>query len=306
MKTLLTIATSLALATGAVRAQDLSTYQSVINSQSPFYYNTLDNTLVPSTGTGTFSATSGSAFTSDYFGNANDAVTFAAASDQLSYATGGNIVNGSGNATVSADHGSLSLLFETPSTFGATMYLFSNGDTSPNQFAAKLVSGTLNIAINNKTFTAPTTGSAFPTLAPSTWYYVALTWDLNGTATGVNGVNYYLGQAGAASIASVGFMQRGGTGNFSSSSGELGNGGAFVLSGHQVGAGAGFAGGAVDELAAFNTELTSGQITSQFDSLIVAAPEPSTIALFSIGVLLFIWVRRSGGFKMTLKKWKIC
>src|SRR5882672_4769512 len=121
MKKLLIITIGLAFATTVVRAQDLSTYQGIINGQAPLYYNTLDNTLAPSTGTGTFSATAGSTSTSDYFGNANNAVAFAATTDQLSYATGGNIISGSGTATPS---GSLSFLFETPATFGSTMYLF--------------------------------------------------------------------------------------------------------------------------------------------------------------------------------------
>ena len=306
MEKLLVIATSMIFVTAAVHAQTLSAYQSVINGQSPLYYNTLDNTLVPSTGAGTFGATAGSTFTSDYFGNANNAVNFAAASDQLSYATGGNIINGSGNTDITADHGSMSFLFETPSTLpSTTIYLFSNNDTSPNQFAATLVNGALNIKLNNKTFTAPTTGSAFPTLAGSTWYYLALTWDLNGTAAGVNGVNYYLGQAGAAGIANVGFMQRGGTGNFSSSSGVLGNGGAFVLNGHQTSLTGGSTGGAVDELATFNTELTSGQINSQFAALIIpSVPEPSAYALLGMGVLLFVGIRRFDGSRIAAKNRK--
>jgi hypothetical protein len=269
----------------------LSDYQNVINSQSPYYYNTLDNTLAPTVGTGTFSATSGATPATDYFGNANDAVSFAASNDQLLYATGGNIISGSGTAT---PVGSLSLLFETPATFGSTMYLFSNSDTSGSQLAVTLLSGTLNVKINNKTFTAPTTGSAFPTLSASTWYYLALTWDCNGTTTGVNGFNYYLGQAGQSSIAYTGFMQRGGTGNFSSSSGTIGNGGNFVLSGHQSSQTGGFTDGVADELATWNTELTSGQINSQFAAL-EAVPEPSTIALIGMsGLLVIVWSRCFG------------
>lgn len=289
MKTSITIALSLVCAAAAVRAQNLAAYQGVINGQSPYYYNTLDNTLAPATGTGTFGATAGATYASDYFGNANRAVNFAASSDQLLYGTGGNIISGSGTAT---PVGSLSLLFETPATFGSTMYLFSNSDTSGSQLAVTLLSGTLNVKINNKTFTAPTTGSAFPTLAAGTWYYLALTWDCNGTAVGVNGFNYYLGQAGQASIAYTGFMQRGGTGNFSSSSGTIGDGGAFVLSGHQTSATGGFTGGAVDELATWNTQLTSTQINSQFGALIQPVPEPSALALCGAGGLFMLFRNR--------------
>jgi hypothetical protein len=286
MKTSITIALSLVFAAAAVRAQNLSAYQGVINGQSPYYYNTLDNTLAPATGMGTFGATAGATYASDYFGNASSAVTFATSTDQLSYGTGGNIISGSGTAT---PVGSLSLLFETPATFGSTMYLFSNSDTSGSQLAVTLLSGTLNVKINNKTFAAPTTGSAFPTLDASTWYYLALTWDCNGTVVGVNGFNYYLGQAGQASIVDVGFMQRGGTGNFSSSSGTIGNGGAFVLSGHQTSQTGGFTGGVVDELATWSYELSSDQVNSQFNALITSVPEPSAIALGGLGGLLALF-----------------
>lgn len=269
----------------AVRGQTAADYQNVITTQSPYYYNTLDNTLSPAVGTGTFGATTGATPASDYFGNANAAVTFASSSDQLSYANGTDIISGSGTAT---PVGSLSLLFETPSTFGGTMYLFSNSDTTGSQLAVTLLSGALNIKINNKTFTGPTTGSAFPTLTENTWYYFALTWDCNGTASGVNGFNYYLGEAGQSSIGYTGFLQRGGSGNFSSSSGTIGNGGAFVLSGHQTSQTGGFSHGTVDELATWNTELTGAQINDQFNALITPAPEPSVFALGLMGGLLLL------------------
>lgn len=293
MKTFLTIVTSLAFATAAVRAQTLSAYQSIINGQSPLYYNTLDNTLAPTVGTGTFSATAGATFTTDYFGNASDAVSFAASSDQLSYATGANIISGSGTLTPS---GSLSLLFYTPNCpLTNTAYIFSNGDTTGlGLFAATLVNGNLNIKVANKTFSSATTPS-LPTLTGGVWYYLALTWNLNGAVTGVNGVNYYLGVAGQSSFTSTGFMQKGGTGNFNQTT-PFGNGGAFVLSGHQNSASGGFQSGGnpgiVDELATWNSQLTSGQVTSQFDALL-PVPEPSACILFGAGGLLVLWVRRT-------------
>ena len=310
MKKLLAIATSMVFVTAAVHAQTLSAYQSVINGQSPMYYNTLDNTLAPSTGTGTFSATAGSTFTSDYFGNANDAVTFAAATDQLLYGTGANIINASGDTTIANQHGSMSLLFETPATIpSTTIYLLSNGDAgTTGQFSMSLINGLVTVKVNNKTSPFTGTGStgSLPTLTASTWYYVAMTWDLNGVAAGVNGVNFYLGQAGAASLSTTAFFQRGGTGNFSSAAGgDLGNGGAFSLSGHQLSATGGFQGGVVDELATFNTELTSGQINSQFAALVIPpVPEPSAYALLGMGVLLFVAISRFGGSRIAVKNGK--
>src|ERR1035441_10065766 len=54
MKTCLAIAISLAFTSAAVRGQDLPTYQSTVEGQSPYYYNQLDSTLAPLVGTGTF------------------------------------------------------------------------------------------------------------------------------------------------------------------------------------------------------------------------------------------------------------
>ena len=60
-------------------------YQGVITGQSPMYYNSLDNSLAPSVGTGTFTASStGTGFGKDYFGNANGAASFSDSTAQLS------------------------------------------------------------------------------------------------------------------------------------------------------------------------------------------------------------------------------
>ncbi len=295
MKPQIIIALTVLFATAAVRAQTLSDYQGVINSQSPYYYNTLDNTLAPMVGTGTFTA-NGTAFATDLWGNPNDAVSFSASTDQLSDPTGNDIISGSGTPT---PVGSMSLLFYTPNTdlSGTTgQYIFSNGDTTAGttagtgEFAMEMTGGNLALKVVNKTYTilSPLTGG--------TWYYFAATWNLNGTTAGVNGLSYYLGEAGGT-LSST-FLQKGGSGNFSSTE-NFGDGGAFALSGHQAGGSGGFQvsgnPGIVDELATWDTQLSSDQITSQFDTLITPVPEPSTGVLFGAGGLLVLfWTRRFG------------
>ncbi len=73
----LTIALSLTFLAASAFA-DKAGYQSAILSQSPFYFNHFDSSLAPSMGTGTFSATAGATYGSDAWGNANNAVWFAA------------------------------------------------------------------------------------------------------------------------------------------------------------------------------------------------------------------------------------
>src|SRR5579859_605923 len=110
MKKMRTVmAASLMLASFLAQAQNLPTYQSTINGQSPSYYNNLDDTLAPSVGSGAFTST-GTSFTSDYFGNANDAVSFSGAPNT-------DALNSPGSPNdILANHntGSLSLLFYMP------------------------------------------------------------------------------------------------------------------------------------------------------------------------------------------------
>jgi Alginate lyase/Immunoglobulin domain len=246
-------------------------YQGVISSQFPMYYNPLDDSLAPAVGTGTFTASAtGTGFGNDYFGNANGAASFSDTSAQLSYADGGSIVNGVGAAN---SIGSLSLLFYTPNTaLSGTQYIFSNGDVQTSgtgyQFALSLSGGVLQLKAGNKTI-------VLPTLAGGTWYYFATTWDFSGANSSAYGINYYLGVAGQpAGSLSSGFVQRGGTGNISSTA-ILGTNGAFVLSGRQppANSGSGFqisgAPGLVDELATWNSQLSASQIADHFSALIV-------------------------------------
>ena len=172
-----------------------SNYQSVIISQSPSYYFKLDGNLVDAIGgTATFTANGGATFGSDYFGNANDAALFPATSDYLSLTTPA-VISGEGTSTAV---GSLSLLFYVPGSIPTTGYYFSDSDTTGaasgsqpanSAFALQFSSSALTLKLVNTSVT-------LPAVTANTWYYLALTYNLNGTVTSVNGVNYYLGAAG--------------------------------------------------------------------------------------------------------------
>jgi hypothetical protein len=304
MKKILTIAISLSFATVAVHAQDLPTYQSTIDGQSPLYHNTFDNTLAPSVGTGTFTANGTAGFGSDYFGNANDSSLYPAIGDYLSIAAPSTVISGVGSATAV---GSLSTLFYVPSIPSTASYFFSdsettggaaNGQTANSAFSLSLPgggSGVLQLKVGNQTITTVGTVSA------GNWYYLGLSYNLNGIVTSVNGVNWYFGQAGGSTL-TTGFKQHGGSGNISATS-TLGDGLTFVLGNKQgvvtVGSSlaAAFPNGEVDELATWNTALAPSAFTSQYNTLVV--PEPSTCAMFGIGGLMLLWARRFGCFGAT-------
>jgi hypothetical protein len=276
---------SLAFVTAVVRGQDLPTYQSIVTGQSPYYYNHLDNSFVPSVGTGTLVPSVGdTGFTNDYFGNANDALYFTDTVARATDATGTHEIFNSGVANANSV-GSMSFLFFTPTnslTSTSARYLFDNGDTSPNDFYLKLSNSVLFLAAGN---IATITNSA--SIQPGTWYYWAATWNFSGANSNAFGINYYLGAAGQpVSSLTAGFRQRGGTGNISSSA-ILGNGGTFELSGEPASSG-GFqvAGipGVEDEVATWSNQLTVAQIDSQYAALILV-PEPSTLVLCSFALV---------------------
>jgi hypothetical protein len=291
----LIIAVSLTLASISVRA-DLANYQTTVSGQSPAYYFHLDNSLSSVGGTATFTANGGATFGSDYSANANDAALFPASSDYLSLANPPAVISGEGTTTAI---GSLSLLFYVPSTIPATGYYFSDSDITGgaagsqpanSAFALQFSSSALALKLVNTTV-------ALPAVTANTWYYLALTYNLNGSVTSVNGVNWYLGAVGGT--LSSGFKQKGGSGNINTA-GTLGDGNTFIVGNKQAAvvgvpatSTAGVAGGEIDELATWSSQLTGNQITSQFNALTVSVPEPSTCILFGAGGLLVLWTRRT-------------
>ncbi len=201
MKSQILIALSVLLAAVSVHA-DLANYQSTVSGQSPAYYFNFDNSLSSVGNTATFTANGGATFGSDYFVNANDAALFPATSDYLSLANPPAVISGEGTATAV---GSLSLLFYVPATIPTTGYYFSdsettggaaNGQTANSAFAFQISSaaGALTLKVGNVSVTG------LPTVTANTWYYLGLSYNLNGTATGVNGINWYLGQAGGSTL----------------------------------------------------------------------------------------------------------
>ncbi|HVM61296.1 MAG TPA: hypothetical protein VMV72_10560 [Verrucomicrobiae bacterium] len=290
MKTCLTIAVSLAFAVAAASGQDLPTYQGVISGQSPYYYNHLDNSYVPAVGTGTLVPSAGDVFfTSDYFGNANDALSFTDTTARATDPTGTHEIYNSGLANASSI-GSMSFMFYVPTNAlsnTSARYIFDNGDVSPNDFYLKMSNSVLLLACGNlSTITNSTT------LIPGDWYYWAATWNFSGANSSAYGINWYLGAAGSnVTSLTSGFKQRGGSGNISSTA-ILGNGGTFEVSGQPAGSG-GFqiAGvpGVVDEVATWSNQLTVAQIDSQYEALMI--PEPATAAMVAIGGLLFVFGR---------------
>jgi hypothetical protein len=297
MKTICNILTlSLALASVTVRAQ-LANYQGTVSGQNPVYYFHLDNSFVDSVG-GTAvltNSTVGDQFGSDYFGNGSSAASFTASSDFLTGSP--SILSGAGTSTAV---GSLSLLFYVPAVIPTTGYYFSdsettggaaNGQPGNSAFAFQISSaaGALTLKAGNTSITG------LPTVTANTWYYLALTYNLTGTAA-TNGVNWYLGAVGGSLFS--GFKPKGGSGNISSTA-TLGDGLTFVVGNKQsavtVGptSTAGVTGGEVDELATWTTQLGAAQITDQFGALVV--PEPSALALIGLGGLMLIGVSRLRG-----------
>lgn len=289
MKTWLTITMTLAFATAVVRGQDLPTYQSILTGQSPYYYNTLDNTFAPSVGIGTLVPTAYyGGFTNDYFGNPDSAAYFTNSTAKLADATGADEIYNSGSPSI----GSMSLLFYTPNTNGntTTRYIFSCSDSTPNEFYLKVLgTNTLILGSGSKTLTNSTS------LQLGTWYYFAATWNFTGANSSAYGMNWYLGEAGQpVSSLTSGFTQRGGAGGLSTSS-VIGNGGTFNISGSQAGTGGYTVGtipGMVDEFTTWSNQLTVAQIDDQFAALIIV-PEPATFAMVGLGGLLLLVARRS-------------
>ena len=254
-----------------------SNYQSVITNQSPSYYFKLDGNLVDAIGgTVTFTANGGATFGGDYFGNANGAASFPAATSGLTLSSP-VIINGAGST---ASSGSLSLLFDLTAATG-TEYLFSDSENTSgtggstgaahSAFALDFSSGTFQLKAGNKSIADAT----LPAPAAGSWYYFACTWNFNGTTN--DQINWWIGPVGGMLTSGDNLS----TGNRLSSDATLGDGVMFVL-GNRRALNASPT-GEFDELATWNTQLNASQIASQFSALTVSTGAPPTLGIAASG-----------------------
>jgi hypothetical protein len=274
------------------QAQTAAAYQASVNSQSPSYYFTLDNTLTDSVG-GSLSLAAGGTgggFANDYFGNATSSRFYSSSTDSLSTSTdilaGGGPTGGNAGAT---GVGSFSFLFRSlDAAPSGQRFLYAQGNTTGNANAFSLFfentsntdPGALKLRVGN----GPTTTILLaPSVVADSWYYFAVTYDETRDA---GEVLWYLGQAGGVTLSS-------GTINIGNVS-VVGDNGTFTIGNSAVGASGAFrnpGNGQLDEVAIWNRELTSTEINSQYATLL-AVPEPTGFALFTMGALLVGICRR--------------
>ena len=254
-----------------------SNYQSVIIGQSPSYYFKFDGNLVDAIGgTVTFTANGGATFGGDYFGNANGAASFPAATSGLTLSSP-VIINGAGST---ASSGSLSLLFDLTAATG-TEYLFSDSENTSgtggstgaahSAFALDFSSGTFQLKAGNKSIADAT----LPAPAAGSWYYFACTWNFNGTTN--DQINWWIGPVGGTLISGDNIS----TGNRLSSDATLGDGVMFVLGNRRALNNSPT--GEFDELATWSTQLNASQIASQFSALTVSTGAPPTLGIAASG-----------------------
>jgi hypothetical protein len=254
-----------------------SNYQSVIIGQSPSYYFKFDGNLVDAIGgTATFTANGGATFGGDYFGNANDAASFPAATSGLTLSSP-VIINGAGST---ASSGSLSLLFDLTAATG-TEYLFSDSENTSgtggstgaahSAFALDFSSGTFQLKAGNKSIADAT----LPAPAAGSWYYFACTWNFNGTTN--DQINWWIGPVGGTLISGDNIS----TGNRLSSDATLGDSGTFVLGNRRALNNSPT--GEFDELATWSTQLNASQIASQFSALTVSTGPPPRLGIAASG-----------------------
>jgi hypothetical protein len=276
MKTKIAAALAL-LSVVSVRA-DIANYDATIASQSPLeqfnFANFLSATANNDGGPGAFTAGANTAYTTDLSGNANGALSVTANATSGGYTMAdNNFITGQGTEN---SVGTLSFLFNISAVSGTEYFLSVGGDVTSdaNAFALAISTGTAELKLGGHSGT-------LPTLTANTWYYLGVTWDFNGTTS--DSATYYLGALGGTlnSGTLTGYAagaEVGGT------SGETGSSGDIVVGNRQAN-NSGMKGD-YGTLATWSSQLSSTQITNQFDALTTTVPEPSATACVGAGGLL--------------------
>jgi hypothetical protein len=273
MKTKVAAVLSL-LSVVSVRA-DIANYDATVASQSPLEQFNFADSLNANAGSGTFAAGANTAYTTDLSGNANGALSVTANATSGGYTMADNSFI-SGQGTVDSV-GTLSFLFNVSSVTGTEYFLSVGGDVTSdgNALALAISGGTPELKIGGHS-------ADLPTLAANAWYYIGITWNFNGTTS--DSATYYLGELnGTLSSATVtGYTA---TAEVGGTSGETGSSGNIAIGNRQAN-NSGMEGD-YGTLASWNSQLSSAQITDQFDALTTTAvPEPSTTACIGVGGFL--------------------
>jgi hypothetical protein len=273
-------------------AQTAANYSAAINTESPDVYFRFNSNLVDSVG-GTIALRSlTQPFTGDYWGNSFSAATFRAFNSGDLMTNGTDLFSGGSSSSagfaLATNTGSMTFLFRTLTNAPtATRYIFSQNllGGASNQFAlyvdgtnASSDPGALKLRVGDITATLLT----LTNVTYSSWYYFGVTYD---EARDAGEVRWYLGLAnGALSSGTVDI----GDNSVIGDNGPIGFGGRHTALPSDNFRNPG--NGAMDEIAIWNRELSSSEITSQFNA-ITGAPEPST-ALLIIVALGFNAARR--------------
>ena len=281
----LSVVTLLATAS-QLGAQTASDYQNAVNSQSPTYHFTFDNTWTDSVGGSLTLTAAGTGFAADSFGNSSSAASFIGSTDSLSTGTdlgaGGGPTGGNAAATGT---GSLSLLFRTLDSTAPSgqRFLFAQGNTTANKNAFSMfienTSNTDPSALKLRVGDKTTTIFPLASFSADTWYYFAMTYDETRDSLGGGEIRYSIGQAGGTLTSGTIDI-----GNVA----VVGDNGTFTVGNSAVGASSSFrnpGNGEIDELALWNRELSAGEISTDFAAL-SPVPEPASLALLGVGLAI--------------------
>jgi len=289
MKTKIAIALSALLAAFTMSLQaDIANYDTTIagqDSADELYQFNFDDSLSATVGSGTFTAGANTAYTTDLSGNANGALSITANATSGGYTMANNAFV-AGQGTVNSV-GTLSFLFNISTTSSSEYFLSIGGDTTSdnNALALDISGGVSQYKIGNHSTT-------LPALTTGVWYYFAVTWNFNGTAS--DSSTFYIGQVGGSLNSPTGaaggsYTAASEVGGTSAETGSSGN----IVVGNRQANNTGMLGD-YGTLATWSSQLTSSQIDAQYAALTTtSAPEPSSVAILaSGGAMLLALLRR--------------
>ncbi len=260
---------AMSIAAPIASAQSISNYQFTVGSQNPTAYFKLDGSLASSVNPNVVLEPFAGGYASDVFRKASNCWFFVDQNTAFLRNLTDSLINGGGSANSNATaKGSVSFLFRSLSgpNIGGQRFLFdatsTAGMTTTNHNAFSLFfendtstndPNSLKLRFGDSTTVLLTSNN----IAPSTWYYFALTYD---EARVPNKAIWYLGTAG-------GTLLSGSTVNAADAVAGEATG---LIIGQRAGYAGAFRGpgpGRIDEFAIWARELTGTEVSNQFSNL---------------------------------------